>query len=150
MGPSWDSLASLSLVLSCVYLGVNPKMGGSFPQTGWFISWKTPMNKFHGFGGVFHPYFWFNTHILLPKKISVATHHLAVHPRMMMMNNGRWRSPTGPMEEWEANEMRKKNRSSSAVGWCGLQFGQKDQIPRDPITLSDDDWGVQSPPQQCI
>ena len=23
-------------------------------------------------------------------------------------------------------------------------------IPRDPITLSDDDWGVQSPPQQGI
>ena len=22
--------------------------------------------------------------------------------------------------------------------------------PRDPITLSDDDWGVQSPPQQGI
>ena len=23
-------------------------------------------------------------------------------------------------------------------------------IPRDPINLSDDDWGVQSPPQQGI
>ena len=23
-------------------------------------------------------------------------------------------------------------------------------FPRDPITLSDDDWGIQSPPQQGI
>ena len=26
----------------------------------------------------------------------------------------------------------------------------KDIFPRDPITLSEDDWGVQSPPQQGI
>ncbi len=34
------------------------------PQNGWFISWKTLWTN--GWFGVFSPYFWFNTHFLLP------------------------------------------------------------------------------------
>ena len=40
----------------------------------------------------------------------------------------------------------------SLASWSDL--GEKHPrslaYPRDPITLSDDDWGVQSPPQQGI
>ena len=40
------------------------------------------------------------------------------------------------------------------TGVCWGSLGEfklvNQSCPRDPITLSDDDWGVQSPPQQGI
>ena len=37
------------------YLGVEPKIGGFYPQNGWFIR-KNPMNKWMIWG--YQPYFW--------------------------------------------------------------------------------------------
>ena len=37
-----------------------------------------------------------------------------------------------------------------SMPWDILSDGMIKLFPRDPITLSDDDWGVQSPPQQDI
>ncbi len=36
-----------------------------------------------------------------------------------------------------------------SISFSDLKFPSSN-CPRDPITLSDDDWGVQSPPQQGI
>ena len=42
-------------------MGVNPKIGGKFPQNGWCYFMENPI-KMGWFGGK-TPYFWFNTHI---------------------------------------------------------------------------------------
>ena len=54
----FTSLSHMMMVQSksiWIYMGVEPKIGGFYPQNGWYISWKTLL-KWMIWGA--HPYFW--------------------------------------------------------------------------------------------
>ena len=46
----------LGFLIKCDHMGLNPKIGGCYPQNGWWKSWKTLCTN--GWFGGKHPYFW--------------------------------------------------------------------------------------------
>ncbi len=46
-------------------MSVEPKIGGFYPQNGWWVyHGSKPYVLMDDLGGFYHPYFWFNTHIV--------------------------------------------------------------------------------------
>ncbi len=53
-------------------MGVEPKIGGK--PTKWMVYYNgKPYEQMDDLGGIYHPYFWFNTHIILTTRVSPLT-----------------------------------------------------------------------------
>ena len=88
------------------------------------------------FGGQYHPYFWFNTQLIACEFTSLEIH---TEPQVFVFMDGVF---------WGGGE--KGGACQSALSTLFLFWGLFFSNPRDPITLSEDDWGVQSPPKRKV